>query len=732
MFDGLVPNKKYAVTSILLGACTLIGVVGSDSSLASGSNNASQEIYTTSLAMHGLRHTAQTLATNALQMRGRVFENQNISTSPLFMQGQAFVPRTVHTPPVSMSGKRFLPLSLNTSALSMRGISFSPRELNTAPLNMQGSAIEPRSLHTQALSMQGISRASQIVPTSPLRMRGTIFAPRVLATMPLNMKGTVVNLGGVDLRSLRRQGYVFESRSLATEPLLMQGSAMQPIEIATNRLAMQGLQFVPRDIDTALLNMQGIKHSPRILGTGQLRMQGTWFSPRSVHTSVLQMHGDQHSPQVLATDPISMHGTSFDSQSIATSALSMHGRLFEPANIFTSPLAMRGLLREPSVLATNPLIMRGNAVAGRPIGDIEQIANNAPADVRKNVVLKVPVRLERLHRDVTAAKISCKLGDKYTGLGTTNVPLSTNEFAGIVDVTIAYELGAAYTKAPNYLCQLLLQGPVGQRSVWLRPSPFAANYTVPTWGKPNTNHDYQTEQDGAVGELEAQFPDSHTVYLRIDNGLYMTGLGKTNQKTALAKSQNEDDSKAAPKNIRKTQHSIIHDFELIRITSLSGSSTGNSTNPFDYQDVEADIEEAQTEPAASSSSTVVALTVDSSLPVQTVASNAEIAIDANGSNVLSADTTGTFSAANVAMTITTTFIGDQENFNAGASWTIISRTHANPVSDSVTPSFVVQRSSGGDFYKITVGFDALGASGVDFDINSLSGHNCGSSSGDCP
>ena len=74
---------------------------------------------------------------------------------------------------------------------------------------------------------------------------------------------------------------------------------------------------------------------------------------------------------------------------------------------------------------------------------------------------------------------------------------------------------------------------------------------------------------------------------------------------------------------------------------------------------------------------------------------------------------------------------DQADFIVyGSNWEEISRTHANPISDSDSPSFVVRNIVDDIYYKINVDF--TGTSNQEVQIDALSGCRCGSNAGDCP
>ncbi len=83
------------------------------------------------------------------------------------------------------------------------------------------------------------------------------------------------------------------------------------------------------------------------------------------------------------------------------------------------------------------------------------------------------------------------------------------------------------------------------------------------------------------------------------------------------------------------------------------------------------------------------------------------------------------------------FIPDQNQISEAnfitinGNWTIFSRTHDNPVSDTVSPSFILERQSDNIFFMIDVAFtgsDAL----AEVQIDSLTACRCGADAGDCP
>ena len=109
-----------------------------------------------------------------------------------------------------------------------------------------------------------------------------------------------------------------------------------------------------------------------------------------------------------------------------------------------------------------------------------------------------------------------------------------------------------------------------------------------------------------------------------------------------------------------------------------------------------------------------------------------IQIDAEGVDTLSAITALTTVDENVyRASIPDGNNLDQAEFIVyGSNWEEISRTHANPISDSASPSFVVRNIADGIYYKLDVGF--TGTNMMEVQIDTLSGCRCGSNAEDCP
>lgn len=112
-----------------------------------------------------------------------------------------------------------------------------------------------------------------------------------------------------------------------------------------------------------------------------------------------------------------------------------------------------------------------------------------------------------------------------------------------------------------------------------------------------------------------------------------------------------------------------------------------------------------------------------------------IMIDLNTSNTI--DLVSSINAPNgandehVALIATFDFVSMiAADFFTNTFWNLISQTHTNSVSDSVTPSFIVQRISDSQYYKITLDF-TVDVSAV-IQIDAIQVWNCGNSESNCP
>ncbi len=109
-----------------------------------------------------------------------------------------------------------------------------------------------------------------------------------------------------------------------------------------------------------------------------------------------------------------------------------------------------------------------------------------------------------------------------------------------------------------------------------------------------------------------------------------------------------------------------------------------------------------------------------------------IRIDAEGVNTLSAITASAIVDADVYQAR----IPDSNNMDQAefvlllpAVWEEVSRSHANPISDSDSPSFVVRNITDNVFYQINVDF--TGTIMLEVQIDELSGCRCGNSAANC-
>jgi hypothetical protein len=108
----------------------------------------------------------------------------------------------------------------------------------------------------------------------------------------------------------------------------------------------------------------------------------------------------------------------------------------------------------------------------------------------------------------------------------------------------------------------------------------------------------------------------------------------------------------------------------------------------------------------------------------------------NDSNELSLD--GFYCAppppsADVALVMALIDSDTHADFDAGPGWTLHSRTDANPVDESVLASYILQRSGGGDYFKLSIDFEIVSGSGLQYEINDgLAGWNCGANPANCP
>ena len=172
--------------------------------------------------------------------------------------------------------------------------------------------------------------------------------------------------------------------------------------------------------------------------------------------------------------------------------------------------------------------------------------------------------------------------------------------------------------------------------------------------------------------------------------------------------------------------------QLIQVRSLLPAST--STDPFDFKDLKKDIKDAQA--GVTSVSNPVALSLFD--PNNFIALSALITltpvvfnIDLSGypSNSLLLNEATGIDATATALQVISVAVGTAQ-FTAGSAWSITGSSNGSTVSDSISPSFYVQRNSGGDYYKITASFSAVSVPSP-IRITALSGLNCGASMVGC-
>ncbi len=129
--------------------------------------------------------------------------------------------------------------------------------------------------------------------------------------------------------------------------------------------------------------------------------------------------------------------------------------------------------------------------------------------------------------------------------------------------------------------------------------------------------------------------------------------------------------------------------------------------------------------------TATSLTITTSMPYLMEGGTTYFII--NDSNELSLDTVfgPTSPGVDVALMMSLFSSDTQANFDAGPDWTLYSRSHGNPVDESVLASYILRRSSSGDYYKLTIGFNTN--AGDQFEItDALAGWNCGTNPANCP
>ena len=76
-------------------------------------------------------------------------------------------------------------------------------------------------------------------------------------------------------------------------------------------------------------------------------------------------------------------------------------------------------------------------------------------------------------------------------------------------------------------------------------------------------------------------------------------------------------------------------------------------------------------------------------------------------------------------------VSDVNFITINGNWTIFSRSHENPVSETDAPSFILEGQSDNIFFKVDVAFTGSVAFGA-VQIDSLTACRCGANAGDCP
>jgi hypothetical protein len=130
----------------------------------------------------------------------------------------------------------------------------------------------------------------------------------------------------------------------------------------------------------------------------------------------------------------------------------------------------------------------------------------------------------------------------------------------------------------------------------------------------------------------------------------------------------------------------------------------------------------------------VALTLQTSLPFTPGEEEAvQVQIDADGADSIRVISSSSPDAGTSNTVLECQPAGpDEANFIINDSaWSLDSRSHNDPVQDTESPTFVVQRTSDGTYYKIEIEFTGAPAT-FTLTIDALSAWRCGSDQGDCP
>ncbi len=189
-------------------------------------------------------------------------------------------------------------------------------------------------------------------------------------------------------------------------------------------------------------------------------------------------------------------------------------------------------------------------------------------------------------------------------------------------------------------------------------------------------------------------------------------------------------------NIRPLSSNAILDNEISPTPSFVADAEGNYEVQLVVNDgLENSIADTMTVNAITASACANPLTLTTSLPfapnLGEIATNIEI-------DAVSSDTLGASAAVDALQSwdVYQARIPDGNNLDQaefvilGSAWEETSRSHANPVSDSESPSFVVRRVADNIFYRIDLDF--TGSMNLEAQIDALSGCRCGNSAADCP
>lgn len=176
---------------------------------------------------------------------------------------------------------------------------------------------------------------------------------------------------------------------------------------------------------------------------------------------------------------------------------------------------------------------------------------------------------------------------------------------------------------------------------------------------------------------------------------------------------------------------ILTGIKLTLLQVRSPTPAAEGTNPFDFREVEQDIDAAR-QPEDESDTYPVVLTATFTSPYMVFpGSSIYLPIESGGAGTNTLGDLTSASGKGSALRIENQFdemLNSFINFFAVPGWTIISQTVSNPV-PAANVNIVVRRDSDNTYFKITTNMEAS-ASGID--IFSLSGFNCGPSQANCP